>query len=165
MSSQHKNISVVGDDDQSIYKFRGAVIENILNFENQFERAKKIKLERNYRSVKNILEAANSLISKNEKRHDKKLWTSFDEGDLITYKTLYDEEDEASYICDTVEDLMNSGKSANDIAVFYRINAQSRPDYQPGRVFIFALSAYHSGRGMARPGDKASLFPSAAAVV
>lgn len=126
LSSQHKNISVVGDDDQSIYKFRGAVIENILNFENQFERAKKIKLERNYRSVKNILEAANSLISKNEKRHDKKLWTSFDEGDLITYKTLYDEEDEASYICDTVEDLMNSGKSANDIAVFYRINAQSR---------------------------------------
>lgn len=126
LSSQHKNISVVGDDDQSIYKFRGAVIENILNFENQFERAKKIKLERNYRSVKNILEAANSLISKNEKRHDKKLWTSFDEGDLITYKTLYDEEDEASYICDTVEYLMNSGKSANDIAVFYRINAQSR---------------------------------------
>ena len=126
LSSQHKNISVVGDDDQSIYKFRGAVIENILNFENQFERAKKIKLERNYRSVKNILKAANSLISKNEKRHDKKLWTSFDEGDLITYKTLYDEEDEASYICDTVEDLMNSGKSANDIAVFYRINAQSR---------------------------------------
>lgn len=126
LSSQHKNISVVGDDDQSIYKFRGAVIENILNFENQFKRAKKIKLERNYRSVKNILEAANSLISKNEKRHDKKLWTSFDDGDLITYKTLYDEEDEASYICDTVENLMNSGKSANDIAVFYRINAQSR---------------------------------------
>ena len=126
LSSQYHNICVVGDDDQSIYKFRGAVIENILNFESHFEKAKKIKLERNYRSVKNILEAANSLISKNEKRHDKKLWTSFDEGDLITYKTLYDEDDEASYICDTVEDLMNSGKSANDIAIFYRINAQSR---------------------------------------
>ncbi|MDO5015242.1 MAG: 3'-5' exonuclease [Clostridia bacterium] len=127
LSKCHGNITVVGDDDQSIYKFRGAVIENILNFEDRFKNAKKIKLERNYRSVKNILAAANSLISKNENRHDKKLWTSFEEGDLITYKTLSDESEEADFICETIENLISDGKNANDIAVFYRTNAQSNP--------------------------------------
>ncbi len=125
LAGKYKNICVVGDDDQSIYRFRGATIENILSFEEQYENAKVIRLEQNYRSTQNILDAANAVISNNTQRKGKKLWTANGEGDLITVNTAYDENDEAKFIAETISNMVSSGKNLNDFAVLYRMNAQS----------------------------------------
>lgn len=121
------NLCVVGDDDQSIYKFRGADIRNILNFEKIYPNALVIKLEENYRSTANILEAANGVISNNKERKDKRLWTSKDGGASISYKTYDTGEREADGVANTILRTVNEGKATySDIAVLYRTNAQSR---------------------------------------
>ncbi len=125
LAGKYKNICVVGDDDQSIYRFRGATIENILSFEKQYDNARVIRLEQNYRSTQNILDAANAVISNNTQRKGKELWTANGKGDVITVNTSYDENDEARYIADTISNKVAGGKSWNDFAVLYRMNAQS----------------------------------------
>ena len=125
LADKYKNICVVGDDDQSIYRFRGATIENILSFEEQYSNAKVIRLEQNYRSTQNILDAANAVIANNTQRKGKELWTSNGKGDLITVNTAYDENDEARYIADTISGEVADNRSWNDFAVLYRMNAQS----------------------------------------
>ena len=121
------NICVVGDDDQSIYKFRGANIENILNFEKHFDKAKVIKLEQNYRSTQNILDAANSVIRNNEGRKAKSLWTDNGQGDYINFHRFDHGYDEANYVARDIYNKVNSeGASYNDMAILYRTNAQSR---------------------------------------
>lgn len=125
LAGKYKNICVVGDDDQSIYRFRGATIENILSFEEQYSNAKVIRLEQNYRSTQNILDAANAVIANNTQRKGKELWTSNGKGDLITVNTSYDENDEARYIADTISGEVAEYRSWNDFAVLYRMNAQS----------------------------------------
>ena len=125
LADKHQNICVVGDDDQSIYKFRGATIENILSFENQFKDAKVIRLEQNYRSTQTILDAANEVIKHNVGRKGKNLWTENGEGDKITLIKLNDERAEAKFIADTIEDNVADGKKYSDHAVLYRMNAQS----------------------------------------
>ena len=122
----HKNVCVVGDDDQSIYKFRGADIENILSFEKQFDNAKVIKLEQNYRSTKNILESANAVIANNTKRKSKKLWTDNSEGNKINLLNPIDEREEAAKIGDIIENYRAKGFKYSDMAILYRMNAQSR---------------------------------------
>ncbi len=126
LSAKYKNIMVVGDDDQSIYKFRGAVIENILNFDKNYDNTTVIKLEENYRSTKTILEAANSVIAHNEGRLGKTLWTSGSEGDKILIKKLNNQNDEARYIAGVVNTAVQGGASFRDFAVLYRMNSQSR---------------------------------------
>ena len=127
LSGGFNNIMVVGDDDQSIYKFRGATIENILNFEGNYKNARVIKLEQNYRSTKNILDAANGVISRNDTRHDKKLWTAGEAGERITLRKLGNQNDEARYLCDQIhKDMREKHYSYRDFAVLYRTNAQSR---------------------------------------
>ncbi len=127
LSGKYNNIMVVGDDDQSIYKFRGATIENILNFESTCKGARVVKLEQNYRSTKTILDAANGVIARNTARHAKKLWTSGEAGEKITLKKLSNQNDEARYICDEVlAGLRKKQASYRDFAVLYRTNAQSR---------------------------------------
>jgi len=116
---------VVGDDDQSIYKFRGATIENILSFEKTFPRAKVIRLEQNYRSTKTILDAANAVIANNANRKGKKLWTQNPQGDLIGVRTALSEQDEADYIVRKIQDGVAAGRSYSDFAVLYRMNTQS----------------------------------------
>ncbi len=125
LAEKHKNICVVGDDDQSIYRFRGATIENILSFERQYKNAKVIKLEQNYRSVGNILNAANAVISNNQGRTGKNLWTDKGDGDKIKIHTAADEQSEARYIADTILDGVRKGAKFSDHAVLYRMNAQS----------------------------------------
>ena len=121
------NICVVGDDDQSIYRFRGATIENILRFDTMFDSAKVVKLEQNYRSTKTILDAANSVIAKNEGRHGKNLWTDGERGEQISLTKLQNQMDEARYICDTITaEMLGGGLAYRDFAVLYRTNAQSR---------------------------------------
>ncbi len=120
------NICVVGDDDQSIYRFRGADIENILSFEKQFHNATVIKLEENYRSTQTILDAANNVIKNNSKRKAKALWTSNEKGDKIEYLNLTDERDEASTLAGFIKFYLDKGFSYSDMAVLYRMNAQSR---------------------------------------
>lgn len=122
----NRNLLVVGDDDQSIYAFRGATIQNILNFERDFPETKVIKLEENYRSTNNILEIANQLIAKNKGRKAKKLWTSNQGGEPVIYAQLYDEEEEADFIVQTISAAIQTGRNYKDIAIFYRTNAQSR---------------------------------------
>ena len=122
----HKNVIVVGDADQSIYSFRGADISNILNFEKDFEDAKVIKLEQNYRSTSNILNTANSLIENNIERKDKNLWTDNDIGDEVIYKNTSVESEESKFVVDEIKSLINSGYPYSDIAILYRTNAQSR---------------------------------------
>ena len=125
LSQEHRNICVVGDDDQSIYRFRGANIENILGFEDQFEGAKVIRLEQNYRSTQTVLEAANAVISHNTGRKEKTLWTSGDKGEKVLWYKAYDENDEAQFIVDTIKkNYKDTGRYA-DNAVLYRMNAQS----------------------------------------
>ena len=124
LAARHRNLCVVGDDDQSIYKFRGATIENILSFEKQFN-AMVIRLEQNYRSTQTILDAANEVIKNNEQRKGKNLWTDNGEGEKIILNTSYDEQSEARYIADTVLDGVASGMKFSDFAVLYRANAQS----------------------------------------
>ncbi|WP_297282163.1 ATP-dependent helicase [uncultured Anaerococcus sp.] len=122
----HKNVVVVGDADQSIYSFRGADISNILNFEKDFENAKVIKLEQNYRSTSNILDTANLLIVNNIERKDKNLWTANGTGDEVIYKNNSVESEESKFVVDEIKKLTNEGYSYNDIAILYRTNAQSR---------------------------------------
>ena len=127
LSRKHRNIFVVGDDNQSIYGWRGADITNILNFERDFKDAKVIKLERNYRSTKTILKATNELILKNKNRHDKNLWTENREGEKLSYYEARDERDEARHVVSQIEsEISSSGRSYKEIAVFFRTNNQSR---------------------------------------
>ena len=127
LSAKYRNLCVVGDDDQSIYKFRGANIRNILDFEQVFPDAKVIKMEQNYRSTSNILNAANAVIRHNHGRKDKTLWTDNGEGDKINVRQFDTAFDEAEYIVGDIRERVESGKAAyNDHAILYRTNAQSR---------------------------------------
>lgn len=125
LAQKHGNLCVVGDDDQSIYRFRGATIENILQFEEQFPGCKTIRLEENYRSTQCILDAANGVISHNKNRKSKKLWTAAGKGDPIVFRKLPSERDEGQYLADTIEKGVKEGKSYSDFAVLYRMNALS----------------------------------------
>lgn len=127
LAKAHRNLCVVGDEDQSIYSWRGADIKNILDFEKDFKEAKVIKLEENYRSTSNIVTAATSVIKNNTERKDKTLFTSNDKGDLIRVREEKNEYDEARFVAKTIQTMMNEGEgSYNDYAIFYRTNAQSR---------------------------------------
>lgn len=126
ISAKYKNICVVGDADQSIYSWRGANYQNILNFEKDYKDAKTIFLEENYRSTKNILTAANNVIKNNKKRKDKNLWTDNNTGKNIVYYRAVDELEEAFYVTNKIKILIKAGINPKDIAVLYRTNAQSR---------------------------------------
>lgn len=126
LADKYKNICVVGDDDQSIYRFRGATIENILSFENHYKAAKVIRLEENYRSTQNILDGANAVISHNKNRKGKTLFTRSGSGDKIVYKTVMSESEESQYIIDEIVKNVNNGMKYSDHAILYRMNAQSR---------------------------------------
>ena len=125
LAGKYKNICVVGDDDQSIYRFRGATIENILNFENQYKGCKTIRLEQNYRSTSIILDAANSVIANNRNRKGKHLWTDKNGGEKIVVYSAKNEQDEARFVAESILDNMNKGYKESDFAVIYRMNAQS----------------------------------------
>ena len=125
LSAKHRNICVVGDDDQSIYKFRGATIENILKFEEQFEGAVVIRLEQNYRSTQNILNVANAVIANNTARNAKKLWTDAGDGEKITIYKASDEASESNFVATTILNGVKDGGKYKDYAVLYRMNAQS----------------------------------------
>ena len=125
LAEKHQNLCVVGDDDQSIYKFRGATIENILSFENTFQNAKVIRLEQNYRSTQNILDAANAVIDNNTERKGKTLWTNNGSGAKIRLHTAENEMDEAERIAKTILDGVAAGRKFSDYAVLYRMNSQS----------------------------------------
>lgn len=126
ISAKNRKITCVGDDSQSIYSFRGANYKNILNFEKDYQDAKTILLEENYRSTSTILDAANQVIKNNKQRKDKNLWTSRGKGEKIKYYRAYNEKDEAQYIIRKVKELRNKDVEYKDIAVLYRTNAQSR---------------------------------------
>ena len=127
LTGPEKNICVVGDDDQSIYRFRGATIENILNFERIYPGTKTIRLEQNYRSTSNILNAANCVIQHNTERKGKTLWTSNGEGDKVQVYTAENEQDEAMHIADVIGQHLKAGGHLADHAILYRMNAQSAP--------------------------------------
>ena len=126
LAGRQANICAVGDEDQSIYKWRGADISNILNFEKDFPNAQIFKLEQNYRSTKNIIEAASHVISYNTERRDKKLFTQNDSGEKILLIEAYDEHDESHKVTDLISQAVKDGQVLNQMAVFYRTNAQSR---------------------------------------
>ena len=126
LAGKYKNLCVVGDDDQSIYKFRGANIRNILDFEHEFPDAKVVKLEQNYRSTGNILNAANSVIANNRGRKAKSLWTENGDGEMIRFRQFDTAFDEADFIGDDIKSSVRKGGTYNDSAVLYRTNAQSR---------------------------------------
>lgn len=126
LAAKHQNICVVGDDDQSIYKFRGANIQNILNFEDTFPDTKVIKLEQNYRSTQTILDAANSVIHNNHERKDKALWTDNGRGEKIRVFNAENERSEAMYLAREISNARMRGSAYSDFAVLYRTNAQSR---------------------------------------
>lgn len=126
ISAKYKNICVVGDIDQAIYGWRGANYKNILNFEKDYKDSKTILLEENYRSTKNILDAANDVIKNNRNRKDKNLWSSNGDGEKIKYYRSYNERDEAQYVIRKIKELVNRDVLYRDIAVLYRTNAQSR---------------------------------------
>ena len=126
LAAKHQNIMVVGDDDQSIYSWRGADIRNILEFEQDYPNAHTVKLEQNYRSVGNVLAAANAVIANNQHRKQKKLFTSADDGEKISVYLAADERDEGRWIAGEIERRRAGGTSYDDMAVFYRTNAQSR---------------------------------------
>ncbi|MDD2216870.1 MAG: UvrD-helicase domain-containing protein [Eubacteriales bacterium] len=131
LAEAHNNICVVGDDDQCIYEWRGADISNILNFEKDFRNTKVVKLEQNYRSCANIINAAHSVIEKNRKRKDKKLWTQKEDGDKIIYSRADTEKDEAAYAAQEIDHLQGNvlhsdNLKFSDFAILYRTNAQSR---------------------------------------
>ena len=127
LTGPERNICVVGDDDQSIYRFRGATIENILNFERYYPGTKTIRLEQNYRSTSNILNAANCVIQHNTERKGKTLWTDNGEGDKVQVYTAENEQDEASHIAEVIGQHLKEGGHLADHAVLYRMNAQSAP--------------------------------------
>lgn len=126
LASVHKNLFVVGDEDQCIYSWRGANFRNIFNLKNDFEDVKTYKLERNYRSTKNILTLANNVISNNTERMKKNLWTNKDDGASPVVYTAFDERDEAMFVAKTISDLVSEGYNYNDFAVLMRINSLSR---------------------------------------
>jgi len=126
LAGGHKNICVVGDDDQSIYSFRGATIENILSFEEQYANSRVIRLEQNYRSTGHILDAANAVVANNTGRKGKRLWTKAGDGDRITLYVAKNEDDEAQYVVRQVLRAVQQGENLRDHAVLYRPNAQSR---------------------------------------
>lgn len=126
LAKKHRNLVVVGDDDQSIYGFRGADVRNIIDFEKDFPDAAVIKLEQNYRSTGRILDAAHAVVSRNSGRKGKKLWTDGPQGEKIKLRQLTDEHEEARYVAGEIQRLTEAGLSNNDVAVFYRTNAQSR---------------------------------------
>ena len=125
LAQKHRNLCVVGDDDQSIYKFRGATIENILSFEEQFPDCKVIRLEQNYRSTKRILAAANSVIRNNAGRKDKTLWADAPEGEKVQWFRAQDQNDEARFVAETVAEGVRQGSRYSDFAVLYRTHALS----------------------------------------
>ena len=126
ISERYKNICVVGDPDQSIYGWRGADISNILDFEKDFPNTKIIKLEQNYRSTKNILNVANHMIKNNLSRKEKKLWTANEEGNQVVVESLLDSDEEAFFVANKVEELVNEGYKPSDFVILYRTNVQSR---------------------------------------
>jgi DNA helicase II / ATP-dependent DNA helicase PcrA len=126
IAGEHRNLAVVGDDDQSVYSFRGADVTNILNFQDDFGDARVVRLEQNYRSTQRILDAANGVIAHNRGRMGKSLWTDLGEGDLVKIRELDDEHAEARFVVGEIERLGDEGVSRSEIAVFYRTNAQSR---------------------------------------
>jgi len=125
LSQHHDNVCVVGDEDQSIYSWRGADIRNILDFEKDYPRCKTIRLEQNYRSTKNILEAASTVVANNLERKGKWLWTEADEGDMVSIYPAHDSENEALFIADTIEKILRQHPGRR-VAVLYRTNSQSR---------------------------------------
>ncbi len=126
LAGERRNLTVVGDPDQSVYGFRGADIQNILSFETEFPDATVVKLEQNYRSTQTILDAANAVISHNRGRKEKELWTELGEGDPIHIRELDDEHAEGRFVAGEIERLVDGGASRSEVAVFYRTNAQSR---------------------------------------
>jgi ATP-dependent DNA helicase UvrD/PcrA len=126
LAAAHRNLCVVGDDDQSVYSWRGADIRNILDFERDYPEAKVVKLEQNYRSTQTILDAANAVVANNASRKAKELWTAGDEGDRIRVFAASDEYAEARFVVSEIERLIDAETPARDISVFYRTNAQSR---------------------------------------
>ncbi len=126
LADKYKNICVVGDDDQSIYRFRGATIENILSFEQHYKGAVVIRLEENYRSTQNILDAANAVIANNKNRKGKTLFTRSGEGAKIVFNTAMNESDESAFIIDEILKNVKNGRKLSDHAILYRMNAQSR---------------------------------------
>ena len=134
--ASHRNLCVVGDDDQCIYQWRGADIRNILDFEKDFPEAKVIKLEQNYRSVGNIIKAAHSVIENNVDRKGKKLWTDKEDGHKLTYHRADDDKDEAAFAAGQISFWNRKGYKYSDFAILYRTNAQSR-------LFEEALTRYH----------------------
>ena len=125
LAEEHRQVTVVGDDDQSVYSWRGADVKNILSFEDDFPDAKVVKLEQNYRSTSNILEVANALVSHNRRRKSKSLWSRRGAGERVTVLACRDEHEEARLVCEEIVGLLRE-RPASDIAVFYRVNAQSR---------------------------------------
>ena len=125
LAGGYENFCVVGDDDQSIYRFRGATIENILSFEKQYPRCRTIRLEENYRSTKHILEASNAVIRNNQGRKGKELWTKAGEGDKLTLYSAMNENDEAQYVAARILEGYSQGRKWKDHAILYRMNAQS----------------------------------------
>ena len=140
ITNKNRNICCVGDIDQSIYSFRGANYRNILNFEKDYKEAEVIKLEQNYRSTTTILDAANDVIKNNKERKDKKLWSNKGEGDKITYYRALNGVDEARYVSEQINKLIDAGVEYKDIAVLYRTNAQSRTLEES---FITSSIPYH----------------------
>src|SRR3954447_19157519 len=126
LAGEHRNLAVVGDEDQSVYGFRGADIRNILEFQDDFTDAKVVKLEQNYRSTQTILDAANAVIANNRGQMVKHLWTDVGEGDKVRVREMADEHAEARWVTAEIERLVDEGVSRAEIAVFYRTNAQSR---------------------------------------
>ena len=126
LAEEHRNLAVVGDDDQAVYSFRGADIRNILDFEDHFPDAEVIKLEQNYRSSQTILNASNAVISNNRARKAKSLWSDLGDGEPVHVRELEDEHAEARFVVNEIERLVDEGESRDEIAVFYRTNAQSR---------------------------------------
>ena len=126
LAAAHSNLCVVGDDDQSVYSFRGADIRNILDFERDYPEAKVVRLEQNYRSTQTILDAANAVVANNASRKVKELWTAGEEGERIRVFTAADDYAEARFVVSEILRLVDSGASLRDVAVFYRTNAQSR---------------------------------------
>lgn len=125
LAGKKRNVCVVGDDDQSIYSFRGATVDNILGFDREYENARVIRLEQNYRSVGNILTAANGIIKNNASRKGKELWTEAENGERVHIKRLYSQAEEAAFICDTIAEKVKEGARYSDFAVLYRVNALS----------------------------------------
>ncbi len=126
LTDKYQNLCVVGDDDQSIYRFRGAELQNILSFETDFPSATIIRLEQNYRSTASILDIAGKVIERNAGRHLKKLWTENEEGEPVDYRRTDDEREEAKYVARCIRSMIQNGRKGRDCAILYRTNAQSR---------------------------------------